>query len=62
VKSIRLCWARLVAVMGEARNVYGILLRKPLGERFTWETGKMKDNIEMGLNPMASYLNTYTGD
>jgi hypothetical protein len=48
VKSVKLCWARLVAVMGEARNVYGILLRKPLGEMLAWESGKM-DNIEMGL-------------
>jgi hypothetical protein len=49
VKSMRLSWVRLVAVMGEARIVYGILLRKLLGQMFTWGPGKMKDNIEAGF-------------
>jgi hypothetical protein len=50
IKSRRMRWAGHVALMGEKRNVYGLLIRKPKGKR---PIGRPRrrwiDNIEVDL-------------
>jgi hypothetical protein len=53
-KSRRMRWAGHVARMGEERNVYSVLMRKPEGKRplgrprRRWEDGIRMDLIEIG--------------
>jgi hypothetical protein len=55
IKSRRMRWAGHVARMGEERNVYKVLVRKPEGKRplerprHRWEDGIRMDLREIGL-------------
>jgi len=50
INSKRMRWARHVARMGEVRNTYRILVRKPEGNRSLWKfRRKGEDNIRMDL-------------
>jgi hypothetical protein len=56
IKSRRMRWAGHVAWMGEKRNVYRLLVRKPEGERplgrprCGWMNNIKMDLLEIGLN------------
>jgi hypothetical protein len=56
VKSRRMRWAGHVARMGEKRNVYRVLVRKPEGKRplgrprCRWLDNIKRDLLEIGLN------------
>jgi hypothetical protein len=50
MKSRRIRWERHVARLGENRNAYRILVRKPEGKRLSGRPRrKWEDNIEMDL-------------
>jgi hypothetical protein len=50
IKSRRMRWAGYVARMGEKRNVYRLLVRKPEGKRPVGRRrGMWIDNIKMGI-------------
>jgi hypothetical protein len=50
IKSRRMRWARHVACMGEGRNVYRVLVRKPDGKRpFERPRRRWEDEINMNL-------------
>jgi hypothetical protein len=54
IKSRRMRWARHVARMGETRNAYRILVRKPKGKRPLGRTRRRwVDNIKMDLGEMG---------
>jgi hypothetical protein len=38
IKSRRMRWAEYVALMGEWKGVYRVLVEKPEGKETTWET------------------------
>jgi hypothetical protein len=54
IKSRRMRWAGHVARIGEERNVYRVLVRKPEGKR-PREFRLLEEN-EMGLNPLRPKL------
>jgi hypothetical protein len=50
IKSRRVRWAGHVALMGEKRNAYGILVGKPEGKRpFGWPRRSWVNNVGMNL-------------
>jgi hypothetical protein len=50
IKSKKLRWAWHVAWVGETRNAYRILVRKPEGKRLQGRPkGRWKDNIKIDL-------------
>jgi hypothetical protein len=50
IKSRRMRWAGHVALMGESRDVYGVLVGKPEGNRpFGSPRRRWEDNIKMDL-------------
>jgi hypothetical protein len=54
VKSERLLCVGHVSKMGETRNAYKILMRKPLGKRPTQILGRCKENTEMNVRKTGS--------
>jgi ribosomal protein L32E len=59
IKSCRMRWARRVARVGEERNVYKVLMRKPEGKRplgklrRRWEVGIRMTLVEIGWGGVA---------
>jgi hypothetical protein len=61
IKSRRMTWARHVARMGEGRNVYRVLVKKPEGRRTLerprrrWEDGLKIDLRENGWGVWSGF-------
>jgi hypothetical protein len=61
IKSRRMRWSGHVAQMGEGRNVYRVLVKKPEGKRplerprRRWEDGQKKDLREMGWGGWSGF-------
>jgi hypothetical protein len=54
IKSIRMRWAGHVARMGEKRNAYRILVRKPEGKRpLGRPRHRLANNIKMNLREIG---------
>jgi len=54
IKSRRMRWAGHVACMGERRDVYRILVRKPEGNTPLWRLRRRReDNIKMDLQEVG---------
>jgi hypothetical protein len=57
IKSRRMRWAGHVTRMEEKRNVYGILMGKPEGERTLGRSrGRWVDNIKRDLREIGRYF------
>ena len=54
IKSRRMRWAGHMALMGEGRGMYRVLVEKPEGKRPLWRPrGRWEDNIKMDLQEVG---------